>query len=84
MNNNTPPTLSIITVTFNAGEVLEKTLQSVFDQTFKDYELIIIDGESTDNTLEIIDQHSNLITHCISETEHGIYDAMNKGLEQCT
>jgi len=74
------PKLSIIAVTYNAGNVLNETLQSIFSQTFDDFELIIIDGESTDNTLDIVNQYSNRITQCISETDNGIYDAMNKGL----
>ena len=74
------PRLSVITVTYNAGEVLEKTLQSIFEQSFDDYELIIIDGKSTDSTLEIIQNHSDNIHYWISEPDSGIYDAMNKGL----
>jgi len=75
-----PVTLSIITVTFNAGQVLEKTLASIFEQSFKDYELVIIDGKSTDDTLDIINRHSDRITFFASEPDDGIYDAMNKGL----
>lgn len=75
-----PPKLSIITVTFNAGDVLEKTLESIFNQTFDDYELVIIDGNSTDNTIDIIRQNGDKIARWLSEPDDGIYDAMNKGL----
>jgi len=74
------PRLSVITVTYNAGTVLDNTLQSLFDQTFDDYELIIIDGDSTDNTVEIINQYAGRVEHWVSEADKGIYDAMNKGL----
>jgi len=74
------PTLSIITVTYNAGDVLTKTIKSIINQTFDNYEFIIIDGKSRDNTLEIISQYTNHITHFISEEDNGIYDAMNKGM----
>ena len=74
------PKLSVITVTYNAGAVLEKTLQSLVNQTFDDIELIIIDGNSTDNTVKIIHQYSDEIEYWISEADGGIYDAMNKGL----
>lgn len=74
------PKLSVITVTYNAGAVLEKTLQSLFSQAFDDFELIIIDANSTDDTIEIIRQYSDEIEYWISEADDGIYDAMNKGL----
>lgn len=88
-NNNTvktrtQPRLSVITVTYNADLVLEKTLLSLFCQTFHDYELIVIDGNSTDNTVDIIKEYSNKITYWISEEDKGIYDAMNKGLSIAT
>lgn len=79
-SDNRIVTLSIITVTFNAGEVLDKTLQSIFNQTYDDYELIIIDGNSTDNTIDIIHKYSSKIAHWVSEPDNGIYDAMNKGI----
>jgi glycosyltransferase involved in cell wall biosynthesis len=72
------PKVSIITVTYNCGEILEGTLKSIFEQSAKIYELIIIDGGSTDSTISIIKKYENLITHWISEPDQGIYDAMNK------
>jgi len=75
--------ISIITVCFNSSETIKATLQSITSQTYKNIEHIIIDGSSKDNTLEIISAFSsNSIV--ISETDNGIYDAMNKGIEMAT
>ncbi|MDZ4666643.1 MAG: glycosyltransferase family 2 protein [bacterium] len=73
--------LSLITVCYNAGKLIEDTLQSALNQSFKDYELVIIDGGSTDNTLEIIKRFQPQIGTLISEKDNGIYDAMNKGVK---
>lgn len=81
MTNNCTVTFSIIIATFNAGHRLQKCIDSISSQTCKNYELIIIDGGSTDNTLEIIRHNQSLISHWISEKDHGIYDAWNKGLD---
>jgi glycosyltransferase involved in cell wall biosynthesis len=78
--NKTDLLLSIIMVTYNAEAVVEKTLNSVFEQTFDQYELIVIDGGSTDNTIHVLKNYSDFITCLISEPDQGIYDAMNKGL----
>ena len=78
--NNTP-LISVVTATFNAGDELLKTIQSIQNQSFTDFEFIVIDGGSTDNTLEIIkNYYPGTITHYISEPDKGIYDAWNKGL----
>lgn len=74
------PLLSIVTVTFNAGEVLRETLQSVRNQDFKDLEVIIIDGGSIDRTLEIANEFSDIVKYLVSEPDQGLYDAMNKGM----
>ncbi len=74
------PIISIVTVVYNAVNTLEKTIQSVFKQTYKNIELIIIDGGSTDGTIGIIEKYSSKISYWVSETDNGIYDAMNKGL----
>ncbi|MDR2041678.1 MAG: glycosyltransferase [Tannerella sp.] len=78
MNNH--PLFSIITVTFNAGKVLERTILSVVNQTCPYIEYIIVDGNSSDNTKDIIKQYDLAISHWISEPDAGLYDAMNKGL----
>ena len=74
------PVISIITVTFNAIETIIDTFQSVFNQTFTSFEFIIIDGGSTDGTLDIIKSKLNNISYWVSEKDNGIYDAMNKGI----
>ena len=81
--NNTPyphPKFSIITVTYNAGKVLEDTIQSIISQTYRNVEYIIVDGKSKDNTLEIVDKYRNHISKVVSEPDKGLYDAMNKGI----
>jgi glycosyltransferase involved in cell wall biosynthesis len=77
------PSISIITVAFNSEKTIERTIKSVLNQTYKNFEYIIIDGGSTDKTNEIIQRYKtqfndNLIH--ISEPDEGIYDAMNKGI----
>lgn len=79
-----PPLVSIITITYNAEETLERTIKSITDQDYSAIEYIIIDGGSTDSTCEIIKRHSRYITTWISEPDHGLYDAMNKGLNRAT
>lgn len=75
------PQISIVTVVKNDTLALTQTIQSVISQTFKDYEYIIIDGGSTDNTPEIIKKYSGYIGIHISEPDNGIFDAMNKGAQ---
>lgn len=73
------PLITVITVTFNAENVLEKSIHSVINQTYSNIEYIIVDGGSTDHTLDIIKKYDHYITKWISEPDKGIYDAMNKG-----
>jgi Glycosyltransferases involved in cell wall biogenesis len=80
MNNRPDPRFSIITVTYNAEKVIEKTIQSIVGQTYKNYEYIIIDGASKDSTLAIIDKYRDNVNKLISEPDKGLYDAMNKGI----
>lgn len=75
------PVLSIVIVTYNAAAHLEQCLQSIFKQTFKQYELLIFDGHSTDETIELLKKHQQQINYWQSEPDHGIYDAMNKSLQ---
>ncbi len=74
------PLVSIITVVFNGVKFLEKTILSVLNQTYDNIEYIIIDGGSTDGTVEIIQKYDHFIDYWVSEKDQGIYDAMNKGL----
>lgn len=74
------PLISIITVTFNAAEVLQPTLESVEEQTFGDYEHLIVDGASTDGTLELASRFASPRRQVYSRPDKGIYDAMNRGL----
>lgn len=76
--------ITIITVTYNAEKILEETILSVLGQTYNSIEYIIIDGGSTDNTINTIKKYSNQITYWISEPDKGIYDAMNKGISIAT
>ncbi|MCU7950691.1 MAG: glycosyltransferase [gamma proteobacterium symbiont of Bathyaustriella thionipta] len=75
------PVVTIITVVYNAAEELEKTIKNILSQDYKNIEHIIIDGGSTDNTVEVIKENQKKIDYWISEKDNGIYDAMNKGIE---
>jgi len=74
------PKLSIITIVYNNVRDIERTINSVINQTFRDIEYLVIDGASTDGTLEVIQRYKNQISKIVSEKDQGIYDAMNKGL----
>jgi glycosyltransferase involved in cell wall biosynthesis len=78
------PLITIITVVFNNKKFLEKTIKSVLSQSYQNIEYIIIDGGSTDGTLEIIKKYNKKISFWISEKDYGIYDAFNKGLKYAT
>ena len=75
---------SIITINYNNREGLQKTIKSVISQTFKDYEWIIIDGGSTDGSKELIEQYSKRFAYWCSESDKGVYNAMNKGIDHAT
>lgn len=78
------PAFSIITVVYNAKDLLELTIKSVTEQTYDSIEYIIIDGGSTDGTVDIIKKYENHISNWISEPDKGLYDAMNKGQKIAT
>lgn len=84
MINHPHPKFSIITVTYNAGKVLEDTIQSVIFQTYRNVEYIIVDGGSTDHTLEVANKYRDRISKIVSEPDKGLYDAMNKGIRLAT
>lgn len=75
-------TLSIITVNLNNAEGLEYSLKSVIEQSYRDFEIILVDGGSTDGSLEIINKYSQRIKYWVSEPDSGIYNAMNKAITQ--
>lgn len=76
--------ISVVTICFNAEEVIEKTILSVVYQTYRDIEYIIIDGGSRDNTMNIVNSYKDSIDVVVSEPDEGIYDAMNKGIKCST
>jgi glycosyltransferase involved in cell wall biosynthesis len=75
------PLITIITPVFNAEESLESSILSVVSQNCDSFEYIIVDGASTDGTLEILRKHESSVDYWISEPDRGIYDAMNKGVQ---
>lgn len=82
--DNAGPMVSVITITYNAAQTLERTIVSVEAQDYKAIEYIIVDGGSTDGTMQIVGRHERSISRCISEPDDGIYFAMNKGLAAAT
>ena len=81
VKNNSYPLITIITVVFNSEKYLEDAIKSVINQTYPNVEYIIIDGGSTDGTLDIIRKYEDKIDCWISEKDCGIYDAINKGIK---
>ena len=75
---------SIITIVYNGTNCIKKTINSVVNQAYNNYEYIIVDGNSKDNTLEICEQYEGKISKIISEPDKGLYDAMNKGIENAS
>lgn len=78
------PLVSIITVVYNGEKTIKKTIQSILNQSYKNIEYIIIDGGSTDKTVEIIKRYEDEISYWVSEEDEGIYDAMNKGVKHAS
>jgi glycosyltransferase involved in cell wall biosynthesis len=75
---------SIITINYNNKDGLEMTIQSVLKQTYKNFEYIIIDGGSTDGSVEVIKKYATQIDYWVSEPDKGVYNAMNKGIRKAT
>lgn len=73
--------ISIVTINYNNAAGLLTTVKSVINQTYKDYQFIVIDGGSNDNSLKVIEDYKNKISYWISERDRGIYNAMNKGID---
>lgn len=78
------PLISVLTVVYNGAEFIQETIQSVIEQTYDNVEYIVIDGGSTDGTLEIIKKYEHAIDYWISEKDNGMYDAIAKGLRLVT
>lgn len=76
--------ISVVTVCYNAVKELERTMLSVLNQTYDNVEYIVIDGGSTDGTVEIIKKYADRLAYWVSEPDKGIYDAMNKGIKVAT
>jgi glycosyltransferase involved in cell wall biosynthesis len=78
------PRITIVTINYNMREELEKTIKSVFAQTYPNLEYIVVDGASTDGSVGVIRRHEHRITRWISERDRNLYDAMNKGAAMAT
>ena len=76
--------ISLLTVCYNSAATIEKTIQSVAQQSYDEVEYIIVDGGSTDDTLAIIQRYPQVVSRWISEPDKGLYDAMNKGIALAT
>lgn len=82
MNTQNLPLISIIVAVFNGDKTLQKCIDSVVNQTYRNIELIVIDGGSKDSTTDLLKANQAKITYWVSEPDHGIYNAWNKGLSQ--
>jgi glycosyltransferase involved in cell wall biosynthesis len=83
-NNSTSPRISIVTPSYNQGEFIEETIRSVLLQSYPNLEYIVIDGGSTDNSIEIIKKYEKFLAYWVSEPDRGQTHAINKGLEKST
>lgn len=78
------PKISVVTTNYNLADYLERTIKSVLDQGYPNLEYIIIDGGSTDGSVEIIKRYADRLTYWVTEPDKGMYDALNKGLQRAT
>lgn len=78
------PKITIITACYNSERTIEKTIQSVLNQTYENIEYIIVDGASTDGTMDIVEKYRDRIDVVVSEKDRGVYDAFNKGVDLAT
>ena len=78
------PTVSVITICYNIKDEIERTCRSIINQTWQDFEWIVVDGGSTDGTLEVLQKYKNRINVLISEPDKGVYNAMNKGIKHAS
>ena len=76
--------ISIITVVYNNERTIKEAMHSVFSQSYKNIEYVIIDGKSKDNTVNYINEYKDQLGYFVSEKDNGLYDAMNKGIQACT
>ena len=77
-------TLTLITINYNNAEGLSRTIDSIISQTIRDYEWIVIDGGSTDGSVELLEKNKDHFSYWVSEKDHGIYEAMNKGIRHAS
>ena len=78
------PRISVITITYNSAATIEETIRSVTMQDYPDLEYVIIDGGSTDGTLDVVQKYKDRIQVVVSEPDKGISDAFNKGVDRAT
>lgn len=76
--------VSIVTICYNSGKTLEKTIQSIASQSYNNIEYIVVDGGSKDNTVDIIKKYNDVVSQWVSEPDNGLYDALNKGIRMAT
>jgi len=84
VNSRTRPLISIVTVVYNGIEFIEESILSIVSQTYRNIEYIVIDGGSTDGTIDILRKYDDYITYWTSEKDKGMYDALNKGFNKAT
>jgi len=75
------PLVSVVTPSWNGAEFIERTISSVAAQSYRNIEYIVVDGGSTDGTLDIVNKFGATVTNCVSEADRGMYDAINKGIK---